>query len=148
MFNYISIIVTLGLLALTTAKPYTAVGTSQVDVRNNYNTASGYSTSLGYASPLGSRIVASSSPFGYSAPLARYSPSMLAGPFAYGSPSAAARYESAILGAGYASPYAQYASPYVQQISPFAANFVSPYSTAYGSPSYAFGASGSAQILL
>ncbi|XP_055842393.1 uncharacterized protein LOC129909331 [Episyrphus balteatus] len=141
MFHYIALL-TFGLVTLTTAKPlYTTAGSSQLDVRNNYNSGSGYATSIGYASPLQSRIITAASPFAYSAPIARYSPSVLAGPFAYGSP----RYESPVLGAGYASPYAaQYASPYA---SPVFAQVASPYSAAYASP-YTIAAPGSSPILL
>ncbi|XP_059224945.1 uncharacterized protein LOC106089048 [Stomoxys calcitrans] len=131
-------------VAYANAPLYAAAGSSQIDVRHNFDgSLSSYTTApFAYTAPYSSRYVAApaayaastafAAPARVSAPAAFSSPAAFAHPSAFAAPAAFAAAAPKLVGQ-YASPFASaYAAPYA---APYAA-----YSTGFADP--AFGAHG------
>ncbi|BFF99738.1 cuticle protein 16.5 [Drosophila madeirensis] len=124
---------------VVTAPLSAAGGSSQVDVRNNYDgTLSSYTTApFEYAGPVSSRYV-SGVPAAPALVSARYA----------AAPLTAAAYSAPLTAAGYAAPLtaaAAYSTPYASQLAaaysayPYASPYATPYAS-YASPYLASGA--------
>ncbi|XP_061387915.1 cuticle protein 38-like [Musca vetustissima] len=108
---------------------YAAGGSSQVDVRHNYDgTLSSYTTTpFAYSGPYSSRYVAG--PAAYAAPTAFATPAKVVAPATY-----------AAAPAHFAAPakvVAPYAAPYA---TPFAAQYAAPYAAPFAAPYTTYGA--------
>ncbi|XP_061387914.1 cuticle protein 38-like [Musca vetustissima] len=110
---------------------YAAGGSSQIDVRHNYDdTLSSYTTTpFAYSGPYSSRYVAG--PAAYAAPTAFAAPAKVVAPAAYAAPAAFAAPAKYVTPAGvvapYATPYgAQFAAPYATYPAGVAATYTAP----------------------
>ncbi|XP_017127614.1 calphotin [Drosophila elegans] len=121
-------------LAYANAPLYAAGGSSQVDVRNNYDgTLSSYTTApFEFTAPYSSRYVSGipAAP----AVVAKYAAAPLAAPLA-AAPLAAAPLAAPLAAAPYAAPYAAAAYSAYPYASPYAAPYLaSPYAAPYAAP--------------